>query len=418
MSEATTLHATRAPWLSDPSVQRVATAFDPIEDCPRFVGGCVRNALIGGGPTDLDIAVLCTPEETIARLEAAGLRVIPTAPDHGTITTVTEPDAEGVKGEPIEITTLRKDVETDGRHAVVAFTRDWATDAARRDFTMNALYADSDGRVFDPLGGGLQDLADRRVRFIGRAEERIREDYLRILRFFRFTAWYGRAAPEPEDLAAVRALKDGVAGLARERIGMETKKLLGAPDPAAACALMAETGADSALYGAPLNRSADAWRRLMRVEAALELAPAWPRRLLFAYLDRADALRDTLRLSKAEAIALARRVEALGAPSPEEAAYRYGIEAALDAAALRCAEAATEPEAAAEPKAATEPEAAMIDRLRAAAAQRFPLTAKDLINAGVAPGPDLGRALKAAEEAWIANGFRLPKRADPRRRDD
>lgn len=397
MTDAARLDPASAPWLADASVRRVVAAFDPVEDQPRFVGGCVRNALIGGGPTDLDIAVLCPPETTMARLEKAGLRAIPTALEHGTVTTVAETE-NGDKGQPIEITTLRKDVETDGRRAVVAFTRDWATDAARRDFTINALYAEPDGAVVDPLGGGLADLAARRVRFIGRAEERIREDYLRILRFFRFSAWYGRAAPEPDDLKAILALRDGVAGLARERIGMETKKLLNAPDPSDALGLMAETGADAALYGAPLDRSAPDWRRLVAAEWALGLAPNWARRLLFAYVDRADALRDDLRLSKAEGVALLRRVDALGAASPEAAAYRFGRDAALDAVALKAAETAGTPDP------------AIAERLQAAAARELPVTAKDLIDAGFAPGPGLGAALKAAEERWIESGFRLEAR--------
>ena len=175
-----------ADWLREPSLQTVMAALADGGATARFVGGCVRNAFLAAGSTDVDIAVDVEPPETVRLLEAAGIKAVPTGIEHGTITAVVEHDG-------YEITSLRRDVETDGRRAVVAFTTDWAEDAMRRDFTMNALYADLSGKVFDPLGEGVADIRARRVRFIGEAEDRIREDYLRILRFFRFPAWYGEA---------------------------------------------------------------------------------------------------------------------------------------------------------------------------------------------------------------------------------
>ncbi|MEO1293596.1 MAG: CCA tRNA nucleotidyltransferase, partial [Pseudomonadota bacterium] len=186
MTDRSTVRPLRldTPWLNDPATRRVMAALTAEGATARFVGGCVRNALLGGGSTDVDIAIDVAPTETIRLLENAGLRAVPTGIEHGTITAV-------AGHEPLEITSLRRDVSTDGRRATVAFTTDWVEDAKRRDFTMNALYADADGLVFDPLGGGIADLLARQIRFIGRAEDRIREDYLRILRFFRFSAWYG-----------------------------------------------------------------------------------------------------------------------------------------------------------------------------------------------------------------------------------
>ena len=181
------------PWLESQATQAVMRALEAAggAGCARFVGGCVRNSLLGQPVDDIDIATRLRPEQTMAALKAAGLKAVPTGVEHGTVTGVSE-------RRPYEITTLRRDVETDGRRAVVAFTEDWAEDAARRDFTLNALYADGEGRVFDPMGQGLSDLEARRIVFVGDAETRIREDYLRILRFFRFHAWYGRGEPDAD----------------------------------------------------------------------------------------------------------------------------------------------------------------------------------------------------------------------------
>ena len=196
------------PWLESQATRAVMRALEAAggAGCARFVGGCVRNSLLGQPVDDIDIATRLRPEQTMAALKAAGLKAVPTGVEHGTVTGVSE-------RRPYEITTLRRDVETDGRRAVVAFTEDWAEDAARRDFRLNALYADAAGTVFDPTGGGLEDAAAGRIVFVGEAETRIREDYLRILRFFRFYAWYGRGEPDAGGLAACAALKGGMAQL-------------------------------------------------------------------------------------------------------------------------------------------------------------------------------------------------------------
>ena len=201
------------PWLESQATRAVMAALEAAggPGCVRFVGGCVRNSLLGQSVDDIDIATRLRPEETIAALKAAGLKAVPTGVEHGTVTGVSE-------RRPYEITTLRRDVETDGRRAVVAFTEDWAEDAARRDFRLNALYADAAGTVFDPTGGGLDDAAAGRIVFVGEAETRIREDYLRILRFFRFYAWYGRGAPDAVGLAACATLKAGMGQLSADRV--------------------------------------------------------------------------------------------------------------------------------------------------------------------------------------------------------
>ena len=224
----------KADWLGEPALQAVFDALEQEGDGARVVGGAVRNTLLGVAVSDIDIATTAEPATVIRRVEAAGLKAVPTGVDHGTVTVVSG-------GRPFEVTTLREDVETHGRHATVRFGRNWQHDAARRDFTMNALYAARDGTLFDPVGG-LPDLAARRVRFIGEADRRIREDYLRILRFFRFHAQYGEGAPDAEGLAAVARLKDGLAGLSAERIGAEMRKLVGARGAVATLEAMLDAG--------------------------------------------------------------------------------------------------------------------------------------------------------------------------------
>ncbi|HUF57410.1 MAG TPA: hypothetical protein VMM55_12700 [Thermohalobaculum sp.] len=212
-----------AEWLARPGLRAV---LDALGSGALIVGGAVRNTLLGLDPGDVDLATPLPPDEVVRRLEAAGLRAVPTGIEHGTVTAV-------AMGEPHEITTFRADVETFGRHARVAFSQSLEEDAKRRDFTMNALYARPDGTVLDPLRSGLADLRAHRVRFIGDAHARIREDFLRILRFFRFSAIYGDGL-DPQGLAAAEALADGIEGLARERIGAEMRRLLAAADPAPA----------------------------------------------------------------------------------------------------------------------------------------------------------------------------------------
>jgi tRNA nucleotidyltransferase/poly(A) polymerase len=281
------------PWLEAPEVRAVFAALGGEERATRVVGGAVRNALLGQPVTDIDFATILVPAEVTARAEAAGLKTVPTGIDHGTVTLV-------VGGRPFEVTTLRADVETFGRRAVVRFTGDWAEDAKRRDFTINALYCDADGTIFDPLGA-YADIASRRVRFIGSADERIREDYLRILRFFRFFAWYGVGRPDAAGLKAAARHKAGLALLSAERLWAELKKLLAAPDPSRALLWMRTT--DILQRVLPESWGIDAIHRLVAAEAAEGRAPDPLLRLeaiMPPHRARIDSLAGRLRLSRAE----------------------------------------------------------------------------------------------------------------------
>ncbi len=370
-----------ADWLADPAIRRLMAALSANGATPRFVGGCVRNAVLGAGETDIDLAIDVGPEETTRLLRRAGLGAVPTGFEHGTVTAVV--DKRG-----FEVTTLRRDVETDGRRAVVAFTDDWLEDARRRDFTMNALYADSDGTVLDPTDEGLKDLAAGNVRFIGAAEDRIREDFLRILRFFRFHAWFGAGGMDADGLAACDALSAGVESLARERIGAEMRKLLAAPDPAPAVAAMARV---HVLWRILPDAEPAALALLVAVEKATGVEPDWLRRL--ASLDAEDMF-DRLRLSKAEV----RMLEAIAAAEaeldPAAAAHECGARAALSGALIRAARHGEAPDI-----------GALKARIELGANATFPLAAADLIARGAAPGPALGEKLKRAKALWRERGF-------------
>jgi poly(A) polymerase len=368
------------PWVGAPRTQAVCAALAGAGHQVLFVGGCVRNALLGREVADIDLATDARPERVIDLAAAAGLHPVPTGIDHGTVTVVAE-------GQPFEVTTFRRDVETFGRRAVVAYTDDIAEDAARRDFTMNALYARPDGSVVDPLGG-LPDLLARRVRFVGDPAARIAEDYLRILRFFRIHAWYGDpdGGLDPDGLAACAAAQAGLDALSRERVGAEITKLLAARDPAPPVAAMAAAGILArVLPGA----DARALAPLVHLEAG---APRWQRRL--AALGWRPEWGTRLRLAKTDVRALEATAAALaGAEPPAAAAYRHGADAARDAALIRAAMAGTPPPADLEAE------------LARGADARFPLRAADL----PLSGPPLGQALKRLEAAWIASDFALDR---------
>lgn len=364
--------------LDDPALQAVLRAVEAGGHRILLVGGAVRNGLLDQPVEDIDLATDALPRQVIDLARQAGLKPVPTGIDHGTITVVSG-------GRGFEVTTFRRDVETDGRRAVVAFSQDLAEDARRRDFTMNALYATGEGKILDPVGG-LADLAARRLRFVGRPEQRIREDYLRILRFFRFLAWYGRDA-DPAALAACAGLRDGLDRIARERIGAEMRKLLAASDPAPSVALMAKAGVLAQIL--PGAQDADL-PALIEAERTTGIAPAWLRRL--ACLGEADAAQN-LRLSRDEARRLAALADALRADwSLDEAGYRLKA-SGRDYALIRAARGKALP-------------AGWQERLAHAARARLPLAARDLD--GRLQGPALGRGLKAAEDAWIGSGFTAP----------
>lgn len=376
---------TRLPQdlLADPALAAVLDALQAGGARAYLVGGAVRNTLLGQPVADIDIATDARPDRVMRLAEAAGLKAVPTGIEHGTITMI-------AAGRGFEVTTFRRDVETDGRRAVVAFSDDLDEDAQRRDFTINALYADRQGAVIDPVGG-LPDLAARRLRFVGRPDDRIAEDYLRILRFFRFLAWYGREA-DPAALAACAAHRQGLEGIARERIGAEMAKLLAAPAPLPSLRLMDETGVLAQLLpGADSGRLA----ALLAAERREGVAPAWLRRL--AALAPGAETAPRLRLSRADARTLERLHGALAHGwSLDEAGYRLGAARGADVGLLRAA--------AGQPLAPGWPE-----RLARAAAASLPVAAGDL--SPPLHGPALGRGLRAAEAAWIASGFALSRQA-------
>ncbi len=371
-------------WVSDPATQKVCAALTGAGAQALFVGGCVRNALLGAPVSDIDIATDAHPERVMELAQAAGLKAIPTGIEHGTITVVSG-------GAPHEITTFRRDVKTDGRRAVVAFSEKVEEDAARRDFTMNAIYARPDGTVLDLLNG-LPDLQARRVRFIGTAENRIREDYLRSLRYFRFHAWYGDAEAgfDPDALAAIAANLDGLAGLSRERVGAELLKLLSAPDPAPSVAAMRQAGVLARLVPGAEDRSL---APLVALEHQAGAAPEPIRRLAAIVTPE---IAKTLRLSKAQLQRLTRmRDEASGTASIAELGFRYGEKGGMHETLLRCAF-------------LEQPWSEdMRQDLRKGAAADFPVQAADLIP-GFA-GPALGKKLAELEARWIASGFSLTR---------
>lgn len=370
-----------AEWLTHPGTVAVFDALG--SNGAWFVGGCVRDGLLGRTVDDIDICTHARPEGVMALVEAAGLKAVPTGLDHGTVTVVAH-------GKPHEITTLRRDLETDGRRATVAFTDQIAEDAARRDFTINALYATRLGDVLDPNGSGLVDLSARRVRFIGDASARIAEDYLRILRFFRFHAWYADPAGgmDADALAACAAGLDGLPQLSRERVGMEIRKLLRAPDPAPAVAAMDHAGVLTAVLP---GASPNTLTILTGLEAGL--APDPIRRL--AALGGADAA-ERLRLSKADTTRLALYRDEMGkTTAPGALGYLHGLPAALDILTLRAAifEQPLHPN--------------MMTEVKSGAQAHFPIKAADLMPD--LSGPALGARLRALETAWIDSDFALSK---------
>lgn len=387
----------RGDWLTLDSTEAVMAALEAARPGgSRFVGGCVRNEIRGVPIDDVDIATQIIPQDVIAALESAGVRALPTGIDHGTITAVAD-------GRPYEITTLRRDVETDGRRAVVAFTEDWAEDAARRDFRLNAIYAAADGTIEEIIPGSVEDAVAGRVIFIGDADERLREDYLRILRFFRFNAWYGAGVDEA-GLAACARQKDGLARIAAERIWKELKRLLAAPDPSSAALAMDESGVLSAILpsaqAAPLSG-------LVAAEQGAGLSPE-PMRRLMAMLPRrlreVEAASAALRLSNAERDRLAAwadpalgHVAGLSGAALSEVLYRHGAEAVRDRAMIDAAMGA---------------DPAGLRPVLAAAAEWtrpvLPVGGNDALAAGFT-GPDIGAALEAVEADWIASDFTLTR---------
>ncbi len=373
-----------APWLIRPETRAVMDALTKDGARAYFVGGCVRNTIIGMEASDVDIATDALPETVIALAEAAGLKALPTGIDHGTITVVSG-------GIPYEVTTFRKDVDTDGRRAVVAYSDRIEDDAVRRDFTMNAIYADAAGWIVDPLDG-LDDLLARHVRFIENASERIAEDYLRILRFFRFHAWYGDTdkGPDPEGLAACAEAVAGMAQLSRERVGAEFRKLLRAPDPRQSLRCMDEAGVLQAALPGAGHDTAD---KLIAIEIKHHSTPDWVRRLVA--LDGSDPV-EGLRMSRKDTAHMkhlhAGLESDMGLP---ELAYRFNGKVAEGVALLRSA-------AHGDPLPWD-----LQEQIETGLKARFPVAAADLIDKY--SGKTLGDNLKYLENKWIQSEFELSK---------
>jgi poly(A) polymerase len=370
-----------ADWLRAPDAVKVMNALQAQGNLAFFVGGCVRNGLLNVPCTDIDISTDARPEQTIALAKAAGLKPVPTGIDHGTITIIAD-------GEPFEVTSFRKDVETDGRRAVVAFSDDIMDDARRRDFTMNAIYARADGEIVDPLNG-LPDLQARHVRFIEDPDQRIAEDYLRILRFFRFTAQYGDPALgiDGDGLAACAAGIDGLDTLAKERIGAEMRKILGCENPAMVISAMDASGILPRIL---TSASAKFIAILVHIEQSFQID--WMTRLIV--LGGTDQV-NALRLTKAEGgklRAILRMIE-MGI-RPSAAAFEYGEEVARAGALAMAA------------LCESVPPADLESAIKRGMAATFPVQSQDL-----APltGKALGDALRETRARWVASEFELTK---------
>jgi len=397
----TTLNPQIHNWMRSDATTTLFAAFP--KDTLRFVGGCVRNALWGEPVGDIDLATQVAPDEVAKALDAAKIKYVPTGIDHGTLTAV-------IDTKPYEITSLRKDVETDGRRAVIAFTQDWTEDAQRRDLTINALYADYDGQVYDPTGQGLDDIAARKFRFIGDADLRVREDYLRILRFFRFIAYYG--GQDKIDAAALKACRENRAGLKQlsaERVWSELKKLLSAHDPSRAVRIMLTNDILETVLREASN--SDGLSRLTALEARENIAPDSLLRLMaMSARDGAQMalLCQRLKMSKAETKRLRAWADddaQLSVDMDERARlaaiYHSGKQVIIDRALLR---------------AAGEEDPIISARWRGLAQfaldwhrPTFPVDGNDLSDAGVPKGVQMGKAMKALETLWVRSGFKTEK---------
>jgi len=367
-------------WMREDGVSAIFSALP--EGSVRFVGGCIRNALMGQDVSDIDLATQLSPDEVAAALEAASIRFVPTGIDHGTVTAV-------IDGKPYEITSLRKDVETDGRRAVVSYTQDWAEDALRRDLTINALYADFDGQIYDPTEQGLTDLEAQRFRFVGDADARIKEDYLRILRFFRFLAWYGRAA--------------------NGALSKPDKKRLLAPDPCRALRIMLTHDILETIL--PEASNVEGLELLVALERREAINPD-PLLRLMALSTREPLpmalLTKRFKMSNAEKTRLVKWAADSTSLDPNAddrakriAIYSAGRDVIMDRAMLRAA--------GAEDPITSARWMSLVDLAMGWTPPDFPLSGKDLIKAGERPGEAMGKKLDALKALWVRSGFTVEK---------
>ncbi|MDX2221164.1 MAG: CCA tRNA nucleotidyltransferase [Rhodospirillaceae bacterium] len=383
----------KPPWLEDPAVKRLMTALGAPALDVRFVGGCVRDAVLARPNADIDIGTPEPPARVMARLAAAGIKAIPTGVEHGTVTAV-------VDGRSFEVTTLRRDTATDGRHATVAFTTDWRADASRRDFTFNAMSLSADGTLHDYFKGA-SDARVGRLRFVGDPNARIVEDYLRILRLFRFYAWYGDKPIAPAILDAVRAHRDRLQDLSAERIRAELVKLLSAPNPVPAVAAMQSAGVLSVLF--PGADGPNLLLKLVLVERAYRVAPRWTVRFCALAPDGAASteLAERFRLSGTErdAIVALRATEpaldaGMAIVALHAALYRHGAELIEGRAALAAARGRR-----------LAGWADVFGTIHGWQPRPLPIGGDDVLALGVPPGPKVGALLAVAETAWIGSGF-------------
>lgn len=398
------------PWFASPPLKRIFSLLNADGGEVRVVGGAIRNALMGLPVSDIDMATTLRPEEVASRAEAAGIRHVPTGIAHGTVTLI-------VEGTPFEVTTLRRDVETYGRHAEVAFGTDWKTDAERRDFTINALYAGEDGAVIDHVNG-LADIESRTVRFIGEASQRIEEDHLRILRFFRFFAHYGRGRPDADGLRASARAKATLGKLSAERVWAETKKLLSAENPGRALLWMRQAGVLSEILPETEKWGIDSIPALVQAETAFGWGPDPLLRLASIVppdTARLDAMAGRLRLSNSERDFF-RQWSLAPVPAPGLAdtvlarlLYQNGPGGVITR--LKLAIAALQPRIEGGGEALGEMAALRRHLDRALNWQRpsFPLTGGDVLKAGIASGPRVGEVLAELEAAWVASNFNLDR---------
>ena len=385
------LRVAQRGWLKDPPLRKVLGILNA-DGTTRVAGGAVRNALLGVPVAEVDLATTLAPEAVMAKAREAGLGVHPTGLEHGTVTIVAD-------GRPFEVTTLRIDVETFGRHARVHFTDDWETDARRRDFTMNALYCDADGRVHDPLGG-YRDLERRIVRFVGKPEARIKEDYLRILRFFRFNAQYGLGTPHSDGLKHSVRLRRNLVKLSGERIRQELWKLLAAPRAVAMLRIMKKQGITRILFGT--DGETTALQRMTDIDRWLKFDPD-PLLRLHLLTGGAQRYRDRLKLTNAE-MARLKALSSAGKASPSlrpaerrAVLYQLGRQAYKDSIRIAWAASMVPVKDAGWKK--------LLLFEKDAALPEFPVSGADLIARGIKPGPAMGLTLKALEDWWIAAGF-------------
>lgn len=378
----------------------------------RIVGGAVRNGLMGIAVSDMDIATTLLPEEVQRRAEAASIKCVPTGLKHGTVTLV-------IDGQPFEVTTLRKDLETDGRHAEVEFTDDWRADAERRDLTINALYADQQGEVHDYVGG-LADIGSKTIRFIGEAALRIEEDHLRILRFFRFFAYYGHGRPDAEGIKASAAAKGKLRSLSSERVWSEIKKLLAAPDPFRALLWMRTASVLTTVLPETEKWGIDLMPALVEAERKFGWAPD-PLLRLAAIVppdaERLNAMADRLKLAGAERDYLASwasvplPADDLSNTALDRFLYQHGAAGTIVRLKLAIVSAAAKSEGSTAELARTGRLVSMLAHAEAWEKPVMPVKGGDLLDMGFTPGPEVGAALARLEETWVESGFSLAREA-------